>query len=132
MNNNDFILWLEGFLDGADGNGLSSEQLKKIKEKLKETKNKSIGVPNTAPVIQPIWQQPHYIDPYHPYKITCNITGSGTTSTPGFAITTNPGYGSISYNPSTTTQMYPSGSAWHYTNGNKEQLEGIEQDLLLD
>jgi hypothetical protein len=42
--------------------------------------------------------------------------GFGMT-TPGFAVTTTPGYGSISYNPSTsTTYDYPSGSAWHYTN----------------
>lgn len=50
MNNNEFILWLEGFLDGADGNGLSSEQLKKIKEKLKQLKGISsisfLGTPN--------------------------------------------------------------------------------------
>lgn len=51
MNNNDFILWLEGFLDGADGNGLSSEQLKKIKDKLGSVRN------NT-----------NYVNPYHPFR----------------------------------------------------------------
>jgi len=40
--------------------------------------------------------------------------GFGTPN--GTAIAT-PGYGSISYTPSTsTTYGYPSGSAWHFTN----------------
>lgn len=34
----------------------------------------------------------------------------------GFGTTATPGYGSITYNPSTsTTYDYPSGSSWHYT-----------------
>ena len=37
--------------------------------------------------------------------------------TPNGKLTATPGYGSITYNPSTsTTYEYPSGSAWHYTN----------------
>jgi hypothetical protein len=42
--------------------------------------------------------------------ITVSSGSSGT-------IVATPGYGSITYNPSTsTTYAYPSGSAWHYTN----------------
>ena len=45
------------------------------------------------------------------------VNDSFGTSSPGFAITTTPGYGSITYTPSTsTTYGYPSGSAWSYTN----------------
>ena len=46
---------------------------------------------------------------------------SGSSGT----IIATPGYGSITYNPSTsTTYGYPSGSAWHYTNGGKENEKG--------
>ena len=39
----------------------------------------------------------------------------------GFGTIATPGYGSITYTPSTsTTYGYPSGSAWHYTNSGNE------------
>ena len=46
-----------------------------------------------------------------------------TIGTGGFGTTATPGYGSITYNPSTTTQMYPSGSVWHYTNGGNKDIK---------
>jgi hypothetical protein len=85
-----------------------------------------------------MWQHPHYVDPYNPYKITCT---PGTTSTPGMVVTTTPGstgfitianpniasFGTGStgilntYNASTsTTYGYPSGSAWSYTTSNEK------------
>lgn len=48
-------------------------------------------------------------DEFKPMGVAIGSVGFGTTATPG--------YGSISYNPSTsTTYDYPSGSSWHYTN----------------
>lgn len=44
------------------------------------------------------------------------VSDEKSTGIQGFAVTATPGYGTISYNPSTATQMYPSGSLWHYTN----------------
>jgi hypothetical protein len=70
-----------------------------------------------------MWQHPHYVDPYNPFKVTCSSGSFGTeiTTTPGTGYITiaNPNivsFSSGSYNPSSTTYGYPSGSAWHYTN----------------
>ena len=50
----------------------------------------------------------------------------------GFAVTAAPEYGSITYNPSTsTTYGYPSGSAWHYTSTQKEPTPPTSEKQLL-
>jgi len=59
-----------------------------------------------------------------------------------FGKTATYGYGTLTYNPSTsTTYGYPSGSAWHYTNTNEVTTTGVsvfdnsneeESELLLD
>lgn len=50
----------------------------------------------------------------------------------GFGVTTTPGYGTITYNPSTsTTYAYPSGSAWHYTSTQKEPTPPTSEKQLL-
>ena len=121
MTSKEFVLWLKGFTEGVHEFNITPKQWDLLKDKLAEVKDGSIGtpigpglgVPNTTP----IWQHPHYPNPLdNPYKITCSSGSFGTTSTPGFAVTTTPGYGSLTFNPSTTTQMYPSGSMWSYTN----------------
>jgi hypothetical protein len=65
-----------------------------------------------------MWQHPHYVDPYNPYKVTC---------TPGTTITTTPGVGSITianppfgFGSTSTAYGYPSGSAWSYTSSNEK------------
>ena len=89
-----------------------------LKEKLAQVNDEPnlIGVPTYTPPLN--W--PVNPDPYNPYKITCQ---------PGTTITTTPGSGSITIaNPyiasfgtvSSTTYGYPSGSAWHYTNGGND------------
>lgn len=98
-----------------------------------------LGVPNTHPF--PTWQEPHRtINPYYigdnpvinqPFISTIpNGTGGSSgviTTTPGsgsitisnppfgFGITSTPGYGTLTYDPSTTTRWNPSGSNWSYT-----------------
>jgi len=123
MTSKEFVLWLKGFTEGVHEFNITPKQWDLLKDKLAEVKDETPigeggwGTPNTHPF--PTWQQPH-IDPYNPYKI---ISTPGTTATPGF-VTTTPGQSSITIaNPpfgfgvTSTAYGYPSGSAWHYTNG---------------
>ena len=122
MTSKHFVLWLKGFTEGVHEFNITPKQWDILKDKLAEVKDESIGfpigVPNTTPNIQqfPTWQHPHHVDPYNPFKVTCQ---------PGTTLTTTPGSGSITIaNPyiasfgtvSSTTYGYPSGSAWSYTN----------------
>ena len=111
MTSKEFILWLKGFTEGVHEFNITPKQWDLLKDKLAEVKDESIGfpigVPNFTPAPMPL---PHYPNPLdNPYRITYGSGSSGT-------ITTTPGVSSITYNPSTSTQMYPSGSAWSYTN----------------
>lgn len=145
MTSQEFVLWLKGFTEGVHEYNITPKQWDLLKEKLKEVDdNKFVetpgmfqvhpekpypgvpigeggwGVPNTTPV----WQHPHYVDPYNPYKVTCQPGTTLTVSSgSGGTIIATPGYGSITYNPSTsTTYGYPSGSAWSYTNSSDEKI----------
>jgi hypothetical protein len=130
MTSNEFVLWLKGFTEGVHEFNVTPKQWDTLKTKLAEVEDKVLVLespsfpiypkqPNTAPNTHPFptWQHPHYVDPYNPYKITSGTDTTLTVSTGSSGtIVATPGYGSITYNPSTTTQMYPSGSAWSYTN----------------
>ena len=148
MTSKEFVIWLNGFVDAAHEYAPTPKQWDLLKEKLQEVEDKTLilespkfpfGTPNTTPM----WQHPHYVDPYTPYKVTCSSGSFGTTSTPGMVVTTTPGstgfitianpniasFGTGStgilntYNPSTsTTYGYPSGSAWSYTNSTDEKI----------
>ena len=114
MTSKEFVLWLKGFTEGVHEFNVTPKQWDILKDKLVEVKDEEqigfpFGVPNTAPTYAPV-PLPPYVDPYNPYRIT---RGSGSSGT----ITATPGYGSITYNPSTsTTNGYPSGSNWSFTN----------------
>jgi hypothetical protein len=120
MTSKEFILWLKGFSEGVHEYNITPKQWDIVKEKLAEVKDEPtysipFGVPNTAPIQTLPFIQP--TDPYNPYKITSGTDTTLTVSSGSSGtITTTPGYGSITYNPSTSTQMHPSGSAWSYTN----------------
>jgi len=129
MTSKEFVIWLKGFTEGVHEFNVTPKQWDYLKEKLAEVSDEQkIGTPIGqggwgTPNITPIMPLPYYPNPLdNPFKVTCS-TGSFGTSSPGFEITTTPGYGSISYNPSTTTQMYPSGSVWHYTNGGNKDIK---------
>jgi hypothetical protein len=93
MTSKEFVIWLKGFSKAANSYNITPAQWDEIQEELEKVS-----------------------DEFKPMGVAIGSGGFGTT-TPGFAVTTTPGYGSISYNPSTsTTYDYPSGSAWHYTN----------------
>jgi hypothetical protein len=137
MTSKEFVIWLKGFTDGVHEFNVTPKQWDYLKEKLAEVSDEPTigtpigvggwGIPNGSPHITP-----PPTDPYNPYKITCT---PGTTS-PGFQVTTTPGttgfitianpnivsFSSGSYNPSSTTYGYPSGSAWSYTTSNDKIL----------
>lgn len=129
MTSKEFVLWLKGFTEGVHEYNITPKQWDLLKEKLEEVSDeKQIGTPIGeggwgTPNTTPNWQWPHYpnqID--NPYKVTCQPGTTLTVSSgSGGTIIATPGYGSISYTPSTSTAYgYPSGSVWHYTNGGNE------------
>ena len=130
MTSKEFILWLKGFTEGVHDFNITPKQWDLLKDKLAEVKDETpigiggFGVPNTTtPMTNPLIT-PYPTYPYRPYEIYCGDT-NGTT------ITTTPGSGSITianppfgFGSTSTTYGYPSGSAWHYTNGGKEKEKG--------
>lgn len=122
MNNQQFIYWLGGFIDAVGQEGPTSEQWETIVSKLNqvaEPVSLPFGVPNNAPFIQPY-------DPYNPYKITSESDTTLTVSTGSSGtIIATPGYGSITYNPSTTTTTLPKGTNVSYT-------ANLPKELLTD
>ena len=136
MTSKEFVLWLKGFTEGVHEFAITPKQWDYLKEKLAEVNDETPigeggwGTPNTTPM----WQHPHYVDPYNPYKVTCT-PGTTITTTPGttgFITIANPNIASFgtgstgilnTYNPSTSTAYgYPSGSAWSYTNSTDEKI----------
>ena len=133
MTSKEFVLWLKGFTEGVHEFNITPKQWDILKDRLVEVNDEEPigtpigiggwGTPNTAPIQTLPFIQPTY--PYRPYEIYCGSGSSGTT------ITTTPGVGSITianppfgFGSTSTTYGYPSGSAWHYTNGGKEKEKG--------
>lgn len=119
MTSKEFTIWLKGFTEGVHEYNITPKQWDILKDKLAEVKDEPthsipFGGPNTAPIQTLPFIQPY--DPYNPYKVTCQPGTTLTVSSgSGGTIIATPVYGSITYNPSTTTQWNPSGSAWSYT-----------------
>jgi hypothetical protein len=115
MTSKEFILWLKGFSEGVHEYNITPKQWDIVKEKLAEVKDEPtpslpFGVPNTAPIVTLPYITPGpSTDPYNPYKIHCGTTSGILTVATGSG-------GTITYNPSSTTQWNPSGSNWSYTN----------------
>ncbi len=131
MTSKEFVLWLKGFSEGVHEFNITPKQWDILKDKLAEVKDDDkispfpFGVPNTAPIVTLPYITPGpSTDPYNPYKITCSSGSFGTiTTTPGkgYITTYNPiQFGSGSMYSTSTTYGYPSGSAWHYTNGGND------------
>ena len=134
MTSKEFVLWLKGFTEGVHEFNITPKQWDILKDKLAEVKDEEPigtpigiggwGTPNTAPIQTLPFIQPY--NPHNPYTINCGSGSSGTTitTTPnvGGSITiANPPFG---FGSTSTTYGYPSGSAWHYTNGGKEKEKG--------
>ena len=115
MTSKEFVIWLRGFTEGVHDFNVTPKQWDIMKEKLAEVSDEPqigfpFGTPNTAPIVT----LPHITpgpstDPYNPYKIHCGTTSGILTVATGSG-------GTITYNPSSTTQWNPSGSNWSYTN----------------
>ncbi|NBU81484.1 MAG: hypothetical protein EBS55_07540 [Flavobacteriaceae bacterium] len=138
MTSKEFVIWLKGFTEGVHEFAITPKQWDYLKEKLAEVNDGTpIGTGWGTPNTTPMWQHPHYVDPFNPYKVTCRgeetPTGTTITTTPattGFITISNPNIASFgtgstgtlnTYNPSTsTTYGYPSGSAWSYTTSNEK------------
>ena len=142
MNKEQFIYWLKGFAKAVNEEGPTPKQWETIVSELDQIKDcpdygspigeGGWGTPNTAPIQTLPFIQPY--DPYNPYKITSE---SGTTLTVSSGssgtIVVTPGYGSITYNPSTSTAYgYPSGSAWNYTSTLPQQPTTGSNQLELE
>jgi hypothetical protein len=115
MTSKEFVLWLKGFTEGVHEYNVTPKQWDILKEKLAEVKDEPtpsipFAVPNTAPIVTLPYITPGpSTDPYNPYKIHCGTTSGILTVATGSG-------GTITYNPSSTTQWNPSGSNWSYTN----------------
>jgi hypothetical protein len=142
MNKEQFIYWLKGYTAGHE-HAPTLKQWETIVSELDKIKDcpdygSPIGeggwsAPNTAPI-----QTLPFIQPYepkiNPYKITSGTDTTLTVSS-GSSGTINiatPGYGSITYNPSSTTYGYPSGSNWSYTSTLPQQPTTGSNQLELD
>jgi hypothetical protein len=124
MTSKEYVLWLKGFTEGVHEFNITPKQWDLLKDKLAEVKDDStsspfpFGVPNSSPNTQtfPKWQEPHKVNPFYvgdvPLANPIGSSGTGTTQT---IVTTTPGYGTLTYDPSTTTRWNPSGSNWSYT-----------------
>ena len=71
MTPEEFIIWLNGYLDGKESE--ENPSLQKIREKIDMVVKLPI---NTTITTQPFIQPP-MVDPYNPYKITCEPNGTG-------------------------------------------------------
>jgi hypothetical protein len=115
MTSSEFVQWLKGFTEGVHEYAITPKQWDLLKERLEEVyDNEFVETPSTFQD-HTLQSYPPYWSPYSPFYVT-SLTGSGTVSSPGFAVTTTPntqGY-ITTYNPATFTS-YPSGSNVTYT-----------------
>ena len=161
MTSKEFVIWLQGFTEGVHQYNITPMQWDALKAKLAEVNDEQpigitigeggLGVPNTQPF--PRWQEPHtyyrrspetsYI--YTGDPIPCakpNGTSPSphfvTPSTPGITFSTTPGGGIGTITTpngmsTSTTNGYPSGSAWSYTSTQQEPTPPkSEKQLLTD
>jgi hypothetical protein len=138
MNKDQFIFWLKGFARAVNEEGPTPKQWETIVSELDKIKDcpdygspigeGGWGTPNTTPI-----QTLPFIQPYNPYKITSESGGTLTVSSGSSGtIIVTPGYGSITYNPSTTTLWNPSSSNWSYTSTLPQQPTTGSNQLELD
>jgi hypothetical protein len=109
MNKEQFIFWLKGFARAVNEEGPTPKQWETIVSELDKIKDcPDFGSPIDGGVV-----------------LTVSSGSSGT-------IIATPGYGSITYNPSSITYGYPSGSAWSYTSTLPQQPITGSNQLELD
>jgi hypothetical protein len=140
MNKEQFIYWLKGYTAGHE-HAPTPKQWETIVSELDKIKDcpdygspiseGGWGTPNSSPIQTLPFIQPY--DPYNPYKITSGTDTTLTVSSGSSGtIIATPGYGSITYNPSTTTLWNPSSSNWSYTSTLSKQPTTGSNQLELD
>ena len=122
MTSTEFTLWLKGFITACNEYSPTPKQWDIIKEELNKVSD-NIGTPigpggwRTPNITPTPYIPPYPNDPFNPFKVYCGDPNTGTAQ-PNFAITTTPGYGSITIaNPNlvsfgtgsltTSTAQYP-------------------------
>jgi hypothetical protein len=146
MQPNEFVIWLKGFTEGVHEFNITPKQWDLMKDKLAEVKDDitlppfPFGTPNTAPNTQsfPTWQQPHYVDPYNPYKITCaGTSGSMDTRSIVSQWTTTPN--NVTYTVTSasawsggTAYVYPNGTTVSFTAGGANEFNNSKDKTLLN
>jgi hypothetical protein len=136
MTSKEFVVWMQGFVEACNDYSPTPKQWDTLKDKLGEVKDEPthsipFGVPNTAPIQTLPFIQPY--DPYNPYKITSGTDTTLTVSSGSSGtIIATPGYGSITYNPSSTTYAKPQSGSWHYTSTLPQQPTTGSNQLELE
>ena len=113
MNNQEFIYWLNGFVDAVGEEGPTPKQWETIVSelgKVGETIVYPTYTPNTAPIQTLPFIQP--ADPYNPYKVYCGDTNLTATSGSGTVYGT---FGGVTTNGNTTWTNLPKGTNVSYT-----------------
>jgi hypothetical protein len=112
MSNQEFIYWLNGFVDAVGEEGPTPKQWETIIVELNNVAE-PVSYPTYTPNLAPIQTLPFIqpADPYNPYKVTCGTdvtltatSGSGTTYGISGVITTG-----------NTTTTLPKGTNISYT-----------------
>lgn len=153
MTSKEFVIWLKGFTEGVHDFNVTPKQWDLMKEKLEQVQDEpqSIGVPIGVPYAP---QYPFYTDPYNPYRVTCDGTGTTPIRTSGYSQRTdipvnNPtsitvttgsgvGYGTVSTTSgpdviySTSTAYSPQSGSWHYTIGSHLGIKDFSPADTLD
>jgi hypothetical protein len=128
MNKEQFIYWLKGFVKAVNEEGPTPKQWETIVSELDQIKD----CPDFSSPIEefkpsPMWQEPHYVNPWDKYKITC---GNGTANsnsvivTDGFIQNSSITRANPPFTLTTTSTAYghPSGSTVNYTANLPEDL----------
>jgi hypothetical protein len=127
MTSKEFVIWLKGFTEGVHEYNVSPKQWDHMKEVLEKVDDSFplggiISDQNTFKTHpeNPMWQQPHRVNPFYVGDPVFSPLGSSGTGKVSGVITTTPGTGisSISVGTGVTTSTtlgYPSGSSWSYT-----------------
>jgi hypothetical protein len=140
MTSKEFVIWLKGFTEGVHDFNITPKQWDLMKEKLEQVQDEpqSIGVPIGVPYAP---QYPFYTDPYNPYRVTCDGTGTTPIRTSGYSqrtdanninpmtLTVTTGSSGIIY---TSTNFSHQSGSWHYTVGNHVGIKDFSPADTLD
>jgi hypothetical protein len=144
MNKDQFIYWLKGFARAVNEEGPTRGQWGIISSELDKIKDcPDFGSPIEEFKLNPMWQEPHYVNPWDKYKVTCEenpykagktdtkvtygsgtISGSGVIVTDGFIQNSSITRAQPPFTLTTTSTAYghPSGSTVNYTANLPEDL----------